>query len=54
MSAIDTDIPDVVECLNPSVLSLSASSTVLLPPETLKVVSIRSSIAFFVINLLTR
>ena len=54
MSAIETDIPEVVECLKPNVLSLSANNTVLFPPETLNVVSTKSSIAFFVINLLTR
>ena len=54
MSDIATDMPDVVECLNPRVLNLSASSTVLFPPDTLKVVSINSSVAFFVIKRLTK
>ena len=51
ISAIETEIPEVVECLKPNVLSLSASNTVALPPDILNVVSIKSSTAFFVINL---
>ena len=53
MSVIEMEAPDLVEYLNPRVLRLSASNTVLLPPVFLKHSSTSASIALFVIGLLT-
>ena len=53
MSAMEIEAPDLVEYLNPRVLRLSASSTVLLPPDILKQLSTRASIALLVIGLFT-